>query len=123
GIDPITKTRYSRHGPSVLRQASRQLLGGLDRRELGKIDLLLGKELARLQLEQRGDEHEELAHGIEVEPLLLGQPFAERDDDRGHVDLRRTQLVLQDERQQQIEGALERVEIELELPELHEAGG
>ena len=39
----------------------------------------------------------------------------------GHVDLARLELLPQDERQQQVERALERVEVELEVPDDHRA--
>ena len=42
------------HAP-VLGQPPRELLGGLLRLELGELVALLGEEVARLQLEQRGD--------------------------------------------------------------------
>ena len=80
-----------------------------------------GKSTARLQLEQRGDEHEELAARLEVELLPLGEPLEEGEHDPGHVDLAQLELVLQDERQQQVERALEGVEVELELPDDHAA--
>src|SRR5205823_6258324 len=123
GVQALREPRRGGLDRAVLLEAPGQLLGGLVRRELGEVHLLLGEELARLQLEQRRDQDEELADRVEVEPLLLREALAERDDDRGDVDLRRPQLVFQDERQQQVERALERVEIELELPKLHEAGG
>ena len=77
--------------------------------------LLVRKEAARLELEQRRDQHEELAAGVEVELLPLGEPGDERDHDLGEVDLGERQLLPQHERQQQVERTLERVEIEVEL--------
>jgi len=78
--------------PDLL-DAPGELLGRLLGVEVGEVDLLVGKELARLQLEERADEHEELAAGVEVEPLLRGEPLAERDDDRSHVDVGQLQLL------------------------------
>ena len=49
-----------------------ELLGRLLRIEVGEVDLLLREELARLQLEQRADEHEELPARVEIQPLALG---------------------------------------------------
>src|SRR5204863_7325758 len=80
---------------------------------------LVREELAGLQLEQRRDEHEELPAGVEVEPALLGEVLAECDDDRRHVDVDQLQLLPQDEREQQVERPLERVEVEIELPRQH----
>ena len=77
------------HAP-VLGEAPRQLLGGLLRLELGELGGLLGEEAARLQLEERGDQDEELAAGLEVELLALGEALDEGDDDPGDVDLARS---------------------------------
>ena len=95
------------HAP-VLGEPARQLLGGLLRLEVGELVRLLGEEAARLQLEQRGDEDEELPARVEVELLALGEPLDERDDDPGDVDLREVELVAQHERQEQVERALRR---------------
>ena len=101
--------------PAVLGEPPRELLGGLLRLELGELGLLVGEERASLQLQQRRDQDEELAAGFEIELVSLGEPLDESDDDRGHVDLGRLELLLQQQRQQQVEGALERVEVQLKL--------
>jgi hypothetical protein len=105
------------HPPVVLEPAG-QLLRGLLRVEVGELDALLGEELPCLQLEQRADEEQELAARVEVEPLTLCHALDERDDDLGDVDVARLQLLAQDERQQQVEGSFERVEVELELADV-----
>jgi hypothetical protein len=46
----------------------------------------------RLDLEQCGDQHEELAAGVEIELVPCRQVLDERDDDRGDVDLGRLEL-------------------------------
>ena len=66
--------------------------------ELGELGLLVGEERARLQLEQRGNQDEELAARLEIQFAALGQPLAERDDDDGHVHLGEVELLLQDQR-------------------------
>ena len=109
--------------PPVLGEPARELLGRLLRLEVGELGLLVGEERARLQLEQRRDQDEELAAGLEVELVALGEPLDEGDDDRGHVDVGRLQLLLQEQRQEQVEGTLERVEVQLELAHNHGAGG
>ena len=58
---------------------------------------------------------EELAAGVEVDPLARGQVLDERHDDRGDVDLRGLQLLLEDERQEEVERPLERIEVQLEI--------
>src|SRR6185312_2266362 len=70
-------------GAPVLREAPCELLGRLLRLELGELGLLLGEELARLQLEQRGDQDEELAAGVEVGVAAGDEVLDERDDDLG----------------------------------------
>ena len=102
------------HAP-VLGEAAGQLLGRLLRLELGELGLLVGEEVPRLQLEQRGDQDEELAAGVEIELVALGESLDERDDDAGHVDLGRLDRVLEQERQEEVERALERVEVQLEI--------
>ena len=74
-----------------------------------------GKMRARLQLEQGRDEDEELAAGVEVELAPLGEVLDERDHDLGEVDLPQRQLLAEDEREQEVERPLERVEVQLEL--------
>src|SRR6266511_4122175 len=81
--------------------------------------MFVGEELASLQLQQRPHEDEELAAGLEIEPVLLREPSAEGDHDLSHVDLGERQLLAQEERQQQVEWPLERVEVEVELMSQH----
>ena len=109
--------------PAVLGEPARELLGRLLGLELGELRLLVREERASLQLEQRRDQDEELAARLEVELVPLGEPLDEGDDDRGHVDLGRLQLLLQEQRQEQVEGTLERVEVQLELADDHGAAG
>jgi len=102
------------HAP-VLGQAPRELLGGLLGLELGQLRVLLGEERAGLQLEQRRDEDEELAARVEVERVPLEQALDERHDDAGHVHLGQVELLLQHQRQEQVERPFEGVEVQLEL--------
>ena len=99
----------------VFGEPPRELLGRLLGPELGQLVGLLGEEPARLQLEERRDQDEELAARVEVELLAFGEPGHECDDDLGEVDVAQLELVAQDERQQQVERPLERVEVELQV--------
>ena len=119
GREPLAQPRRRLLHPPVLGEPPRELLGRRLRLELGELGRLLGEEAARLQLEQRRDEDEELAARLEVELVPLGEPLEEREHDAGDVDLAQVELVLEDERQQQVERPLERVEVELELPDDH----
>src|SRR5205085_6834466 len=107
--------------PPVLGEPPCQLLGrglGLQLEQLGG---LLREEAASLELQEGRDEDEELAARLEVELLVLREPLEEREHDAGDVDLPQVELVLEDERQQQVEGAFEGVEVELQLPHYHRA--
>ena len=106
------------HAP-VLGEPARELLRCGLRLELGELGGFLREEAARLQLEQRRDEDEELAARLEVELLALGEALEEGEHDPGDVELPQVELVFEDERQEQVEWALERVEVELELPDDH----
>ena len=72
----------------------RELLRSLVGVELRELGLLVGEECARLQLEERSDEDEELAARLEVELLALREPFEERDDDPREVDVPQVELLL-----------------------------
>ena len=118
-LEPLAEPAGRVLHPPVLGEPPRELLGRGLRLELGELGRLLREEAARLQLEQRGDEDEELAARLEVELVALGEALEEGEHDPGHVELPQIELVLQDERQQQVERAFERVEVELELPDDH----
>ena len=94
GLEPLREPRRRLLGAPVLGEPAGELLGGLLGLELGELGVLVGEELARLQLEQRRDEDEELAAGVEIELVALGEPLEERDDDLGDVDLRQVELLL-----------------------------
>ena len=57
--------------PPVLRQPPGELLRRLLGLELGKLGALVREQLPRLDLEQRGDEDEELAARVEVDPVAV----------------------------------------------------
>ena len=104
---------------AVFGEAACELLGRLLRPEVGELCRFVREERARLELEQRGDEDEELAARLEVERLALGEQLHEGDDDRGDVDLGEVELLAQDEREQEVERPLEGVQIQLELAHDH----
>ena len=104
------------HAP-VLGEASRELLRGLLGLELAELGGLVGEERARLELEERRDEDEELAARLEIELVALRHALDEREDDGGDVDLAGLELLLQEQREEEIERPLEGVELQLELPD------
>ncbi len=103
--------------PPVLGEAACELLGGLLRLEPVELGGLVGEEPTGLQLEQRRDEDEELAARLEIELVSasLRACSTKGEDDRRDVDLARLEVLLQQERQEEVERALEGVEVELEL--------
>ncbi len=100
---------------AVLGEAPGQLLGGLLRLELGKLRLLVREQVARLELEQRRDQDEELAARVEIELVAISEALHEGDDDSRHVDLGRLNRVLEQKRQQEVEWPLECIEVQLEI--------
>ena len=99
-----------------LEHPGQQLLGGLARLEVEQLVLVVARQHEpRLELQQGGDEHEELGGHLEVE-LAAGLEVVEvADDDVGQLDLEQVDLLAQDERQQQVERPAEDLEVELEL--------
>ena len=113
--EPLSEPGCRLLHPPVLGEPPRELLGGLLGLELAELGRLVREERARLQLEQRGDEHEELAARLEIELVSLRHELDEGEHDRRDVDVARLELLLQEKREEQVERALERVEVELEL--------
>ena len=94
-----------------------QPLGGLARVEL--LELLLDvvlEQQARLHLEQRRHEHDELRGGVEVELAAVGEPQDVLGDDARDAHLPDVDLVLEDERDEEVERPVEDVEVEIEAP-------
>ena len=71
GLEPLPQPAGRVLHPPVLGEPPRELLGRGLRLELGELRRLLREETARLQLEERGDEHEELAARLEIELVAL----------------------------------------------------
>ena len=117
---PLGQVRAGAAEARVLQHPLDQLLGGLGGRELVELlDLLAGQHQPRLELQQRRDQHQELGRGLEVELLQRLQVVEVGDDDLGEVDLEQVQLLAQDQREEQVEGTGEDVEVQLELGDAH----
>ena len=114
-LEPLPQPHGGELHPPVLGETPRELLGGLLRLQVRELRLLVGEQMSRLQLEQRRDQDEELAAGVEIELVALGEPLDEGNDDPGHVDLRRLDRVLEQEREQEVERPLEGIEVQLEV--------
>ena len=99
----------------VLQHPLQQLLGRLGGRELVELgQLLAGQHQPRLELEQRGDQHQELRRGLEVQLLAGLQVVQVGDDDVGQLDLEQVHVLAQDQREQQVERPREDVEVQLQ---------
>ena len=64
--------------PAVLGEPARELLRRLLRLELGELGVLVGEQRSCLELEQRGDQDEEFAAGLQVELLPLAPGARQR---------------------------------------------
>ena len=92
-----------------------QLLGGLARaRCRAARSLVAGEHQPRLQLEQRGDQHDELGRRLEVELAARLEVVEVGEHDLGERELEQVDLLAQDQRQQQVERPAEDVEVEVE---------
>ncbi len=105
----------------VLEHPLEQLLGGLGGPQPVELveHLLARQHQPRLELQQRRDQHQELGRGLEVERVLGLEVVQVGDDDLREVHLEQVELLAQDQREQQVEGACEDVEVQLELGEAH----
>ena len=99
----------------VLGEAGGELGGSLLGALLLDVAVALAEQPASLDLAQGGDEQQELRHGLEIELLDLGESLDVLDHDLGDGHLDEVDLLAQHEREQQVEGACVRVEVELEL--------
>ena len=112
GGEPLLEHAGDQLERAVLHEPGEQQVAGLEQREvLLVLDVALGQQPRRLEVEQgRGDQQERrrllevpgLATDLDVRDELVGHP---RQRDLGDVE-----LVLGDQAQQQVEGALEVVE-------------
>jgi hypothetical protein len=122
GLQPLHEPGRRLLDPAVLGQALGQLFGGRRWIEVLEIRILSGEQRARLELQQSRDEYEELPARVEIELLTFGQPLQEGQHHAGHVHFGQVELVAKDERQQEVEGTLERLEVELELADGRHGG-
>ena len=115
GREALGKPRRSLLHAAVLGQPPRELLGRFLGLQLVELQRLVGEKPSRLQLEQPGEQDEELAARVEVELIAFSEPLDERHHDAGHVDLGRVELLLQQQRQEQVERTLEGIEVQVEV--------
>ena len=101
---------------AVLQQPGEQQIPGLEQRQILLILHFTGREQpGGLQVEQGGRDDEEVADLIQVPAAgALGDVGDELVGDPGEGDLGDVELVLGDQREQEVEGALEHVEVNFE---------
>ena len=102
-----------------IEQTGQQLLGRLTRIQLDQLVLLAGQQQAGLELQQGGDQHQELGGRLQVQLASPLQMVDVGDDDLGQVDLEQIDLLAQDQRQQKVKRPSEDVEIELQIYQTH----
>ena len=98
----------------VLEHAGEQLLRRLHRLDVEALLLVRGQHQPRLQLEQRGDQDQELGGRLEVELTGPLEVLDVREHDLREVDLEQVDLLLQHERQEQVERPVEDLQVEVE---------
>src|SRR5207253_3764471 len=81
-----------------------QLLGCLLGLDVEQLLILAAQHQARLELEQRGDQHDELGGGFEVELAAAFQVVEVGEHHFGQLQLEQVDLFAQHQRQQQVEG-------------------
>ena len=102
-----------------LEHPGQQLLGRLAGLEVEQVVLLARQQQARLELQQGGDQHQELGRHLEVELAARLEVVEVADHDVGQLDLHQVDLLAQHERQQQVERPGEDLQVELELGDGH----
>ena len=104
---------------AVLEHPREQLVRGLLRLEVVLVAVVPRQQQTRLQLEQSGDQHEELGRRLEVQLALLLQVLDIGDHDLAELDLGEVDALAQHDRHQQVEGTREDVELEVEIGYRH----
>ncbi len=102
-----------------LEHPGQELLGRLAGLEVQQLLLLAREHQARLELQQGGDEDEELRRDLEIELALRLEVVEVGQHDIRELDLEQIDLFPQDEGQQQVERPAEDVEVQLELGDGH----
>ena len=113
-VEPLAQPDRCVLHPPILGEAPRELLRRLLWLELESSASSSGKRWRAFSSSSAAI-RTELAAGVEIELVALRESLDERDDDPGHVDLRGLDRVLEQQREKEIERALERIEVQLEI--------
>ena len=100
-------------------QPRHQLLGSLFGLDLERLLVLAREHQPGLQLEQRRQQHDELGSGLQLELPAAVQVVEVGEHDIGELQLEQVHLLAQDEREQQVEGPREDVQVQLEGRDAH----
>ena len=119
GLEPLAQVLGGAAVAVVLEHPRQQLLGRLLGLEVEALLVLLRQHQARLQLEQRRDQHEELGGGLEVELAGPLEVLDVGEHHLGEVDLEQVDLLPQHQRQEQVERPVEDLEVEVERRQGH----
>ena len=122
GGEPLVHPLRRRPELAVLEQPREQLLGRLLRARGRGPPLLGGQHQARLQLQQRRDQDQELGRRLEVQLAARLEPLDVGEHDLGEVDLEQVDVLVQDQRDEQVERPLEDVEVEGDRPSASPVG-
>jgi hypothetical protein len=96
-----------------------QLLGGLFGLDVEQLLLLAGEHQPRLELEQGRDQHDELGGRLQIQLAALLEMVEVGEHHFGELQLEQVHLFAQHEREQQVEGPAEHVEVELQRGHAH----
>jgi hypothetical protein len=114
GLEPRAQVLGRLAVAVVLEHARKQLLGRLDRLDVELLVLIRGQHEPRLQLEQRRDQDQELGGRLEVELTRALEVLDVGEHDLREVHLEEVDLLLQHERQEQVERPVEDLQVEVE---------
>jgi hypothetical protein len=119
GLEAVAQVLRGAAVAVVLEHAREQLLGRLLGLEVKPLLVLLGQHQARLQLQQRGDQHQELGGRLEVELPRSLEVLDVGQHHLGEVDLEQVDLLPQHQRQEQVERPVEDLQVEVERRQRH----
>ena len=105
GLQPVAQVLGGAAVAVVLEHAREQLLGRLLGLEVEALLVLLRQHQARLQLQQRRDQHQELGGRLEVELAGALEVLDVGQHDLGQIDLEQVDLLPEHQRQEQVERA------------------
>jgi hypothetical protein len=119
GLETLVKVLGGLAVAVVLEHAREQLLRGLHRLEVEALLLVGGEHEPRLQLQERGDQDEELGGRLEVELAGALEELDVGEHDLRQIDLEEVDLLLQDQRQKEVERPVEDLEVKVERGDGH----